>query len=102
MKSTVEVDVEIEVAAEPVPLNGTHTIDSMARLSWLYSRRGLEDVVTAPFTPVAVKRDNSGYLILSSLNKEVTISESGLPEGITSFYLTGLPGAAEAMNENQE
>ena len=100
MTSTIEVAVEIEVAGDPVPLNGTHDIDSMARLSWLYSRRGLEDVVTAPFTPVTAKRDNAGYLILSSLNKEVKIAESGLPEEITSFYATDVPGAAEAMIEN--
>ncbi|MBQ0105245.1 MAG: hypothetical protein KBT47_04320, partial [Armatimonadetes bacterium] len=53
--------------------------DTLARLSWLNTYIGDEDIPLPPYTPVEVK-DNK----ISILDRDITLGEDGLPLSITS------------------
>ena len=50
-----------------------------SRLRWLDSRIGIDDNVTAPYTPVAVQGPT-----VSVLQRDIRLGANGLPESITS------------------
>ena len=57
---------------------------SFSRLSWLYSTRGLEDTVPAPFVKVSAEGGGGTGLplVLGALLKRVAVGEDGLFSGI--------------------
>ena len=69
----------ITVGGPIVPSGGADDIESMARLAWLNSQRGLEDTVPLPFVPVSAVSDDQGTLTVTALRKSVVLSLTGLP-----------------------
>jgi hypothetical protein len=76
--SALTINLTFNISGAAVPDNGADDIFSMARLSWLNSRRGLEDTVPLPFVPVSSTIKN-GSLVVASLRKSVTLTPEGLP-----------------------
>ena len=74
------VNITITVAGAPVDFGGAGNVTSFARLSWLYSTRGLEDTVPAPFTPVEAQGGGgSGLpLVVGVPLKRVAVGEDGM------------------------
>lgn len=82
----VRVALNISILDSPAVLDGgAADISSMARLSWLNSRRGIDDTVPAPFVPVsATGGGGSGSpLTLTALLKSMQLSTRGLPYNVT-------------------
>jgi hypothetical protein len=69
--------VQLPASGQPVPDNGFDDIYNMSRLAWLNSAFGLDDNVTAPFTPVTVNA-SSGPLAIGLVNKVVEINSDGM------------------------
>ena len=87
------VSITVVVTGEPVTDGGAANVTSYARLQWLYSTRGLEDIVPAPFVPVAVDAD--GSLTLRSLLHNVTLAPNGMIEAVNATvqrWIRGSPG----------
>ena len=83
----ITVALAVTVTAEPpLPLGGAANVSSLARLPWLNSARGLEDVVPVPFEAVTAAPVGGGGLAVTSLNKVLSIGVDGLPEQITVAY----------------
>lgn len=53
----------------------------LTRLRWLDSRRGADDTLVRPFTPVTVDGDRLGVL-----GRAVTLGHDGLPTALTSYF----------------
>jgi hypothetical protein len=84
----VILDVQSGYAANA----GTEEPDLMTRLAWLNSTVGTDpDFIIEPFTPVEVDGHS-----LSILGRRVDLAESGLAEGIVSFFTPELTGFGEA------
>ena len=60
---------------------GAETRDSLSRLAWLNSRRGISDAIPAPFTPIEV----SGRT-LSILGRDVELGADGCPAQIYTHF----------------
>ena len=86
--------LEVTIDGEVIPLSMTAAAvgntdaeagcgdrDSLARLSWLNSRRGLSDGIPAPFLPVT--RDGT---TLSILGRDVTLAPNGMPAQIFTHF----------------
>ena len=84
---SLQVAVTFSVGGAPVPFGGAGNLTSMARLAWLNSQRGLEDVVPAPFVPVASRGGGgTGGLVVTSLNKAVAVGADGLPAAVNTTF----------------
>ena len=73
--------LKIEIVDEPLSNHGYDDTDRLARLRWLDSGIGTDDEVVSPYTPVKIDGNRIGIL-----GREISISETGLPEQITSFF----------------
>jgi hypothetical protein len=83
----VILDVQSGHAAD----GGTDEPDLMTRLAWLNSTVGTDpDFIIEPFEPVQVEGRS-----LSILGRRVDLAESGLAEGIVSYFTPELTGFAE-------
>ena len=93
----VSVSVAITVAGAPVQDGGAADVYSFSRLSWLYSTRGLEDTVPAPFSPVAAQGGGgSGLpLVLESLLKRVAVGADGHIASVTVSMPRRVAGACQ-------
>ena len=88
--NAVIVPMTLSVSGGSVPYAGAQNVSSLSRLSWLNSKRGLEDVVPAPFTSVTVTggQGTGQPLVVSSLLKDVFLSATGLPNDIQAAFPT--------------
>jgi len=77
--TAVVARLNVTIVGPPVPEGGAGNVSSFARLAWLDSTVGLEDSVPAPFSPVGSVAGGGGQLLVSALNKVVTIGVDGLP-----------------------
>lgn len=75
------IKINLNVSGEPVLNNGDNEGKRQSRLRWLNSTVGSGTKPTAPYTPIKVKNKSIRYL-----GGEFTLSESGLPSSITTFY----------------
>ena len=72
-----KVALSLDVSAEVLEDRGDSELWRLSRLRWLDSTAGLEDDVTAPYTPLVVDGTT-----VKCLGREVTFGALGLPEGI--------------------
>ena len=77
-ESTVEL--QLSVAGEVLKDCGDDDLWRLARLRWLDSTIGLDDEVTAPFTPV-----EAAGRIVKILGRQLRYSAAGLPESIQAW-----------------
>lgn len=70
----VSLQFELEVKEEYVPGFGTDQLCSLARISWLDSRIGSDDTITAPYLPLQIEG-----LAVSCLGRTVTFADNGFP-----------------------
>ena len=73
------IKVTLDVAGKILSDHGDGDVKRLSRLRWLNSRRGLDDGVVAPFTPLEI----DGATV-SCLNRTVKLNDTGLPSSITS------------------
>jgi hypothetical protein len=92
--ANVAVAVTFAVDGAPVPFGGAGNLGSMARLAWLNSKRGLEDVVPSPFAPVTGRGGGGSALVVTSLNKAVAVGADGLPAAVNTTFNRVRLGAA--------
>ena len=52
----------------------------MSRMRWLDSTIGIDDAVPSPFSSVGHVVSANGSLLVSAVNKDVSIGTNGLPE----------------------
>lgn len=71
--------VTLDVAGKVLRDHGDGDLTRLSRLRWLNSIRGLDDDVSAPYTPLVV----AGTTV-SCLNRTVEFNEAGFPSQITS------------------
>ena len=55
----------------------------MTRMRWLDSTIGIDDTVPAPFVPVTHEMLANGSLVITAVNKHVSVHPNGLPDAIT-------------------
>lgn len=80
-KKATRIPVAIEVKGTPLAHSGTDEGWRMARLKWLDSRVGVNDMPTAPYTPITVTENSITYL-----GGELKLEPTGLPGAIATFY----------------
>lgn len=91
-RRTLTLDVAIDGDVHPVEMEvsafgdydldaGTTDRDSLARLSWLDSRRGISDDIPAPFT--AIERDG---MWLSILGRDIELGADGCPAQVYTHF----------------
>ena len=73
------VDLALTVTPESLPDRGDGDLWRHARLRWLDSTLGLDDGITAPYTPLEI-----GDRKVACLGREITVGSDGLPSGIRS------------------
>lgn len=73
------VRVSLEVSGDPLPDRGENDLWRLSRLKWLDSTIGLDEEVTAPYTPLEVEGST-----VRCLGRSVRFSANGLPESIRS------------------
>lgn len=71
------IELALKVSAEAVADRGDSELWRHSRLRWLDSTAGLENEVTAPYTPLAVEGSK-----VSCLGRQVTFGPAGLPQSI--------------------
>ena len=71
------VDVRLDVSDEVLEDRGDSELSRLSRLRWLDSTAGLDDTVTAPYTPLAVEGTT-----VACLGRDVTFGAHGLPTSI--------------------
>ncbi len=75
----IPVTIRLEVRPEVLEDRGDGQPWRHSRLAWLDSTIGIDDEVTAPYTPLAVEGQT-----VQCLGRKVRLSPTGLPESITS------------------
>lgn len=75
------IKIRLSVTGEPVTNHGDDEGWRRSRLHWLNSTVGTGATPTAPYIPIKVRGKTVKYL-----GGEVTLSDSGLPRAITTFY----------------
>eukprot|EP01048_Picozoa_sp_COSAG05_P015088 COSAG05_NODE_1778_length_4099_cov_2.396000_1_plen_958_part_00 len=94
MSSSQTVTAALTVSAKPVSTShGYDDLQSYARLNWLNSKLAIDDEVVAPYTPLQLAGGEEGRaaggseartpLVVSLLNRRVTLGASGLPSAVT-------------------
>ena len=83
------VDVVVNIVGDAVDDEGDSDIfKSFSRLRWLDSTIGIDESVSAPFTPVGVAKHGEDSLEISLLLKKLIINERGFPSKLTVDYKT--------------
>ncbi|MGB9765413.1 MAG: glycoside hydrolase domain-containing protein [Candidatus Saccharicenans sp.] len=75
------INLKIQVASDVLPESGDSELWRLSRLRWLNSLIAVDDTVTHPFTPLELKGRT-----ISCLGRRLSLSKSGLPENIQSFF----------------
>lgn len=75
------IDVILTILDEVAENKGYNTPQNQSRLNWLDSDMGIDNNVTAPFTPVKINGET-----ISILGRKLTFNKYGLPEKITSSF----------------
>lgn len=88
---TKTVSLELIVTDHVIADHGDNEPWRHSRLRWLNSEIGFDDEVVAPYIPLELKGRT-----IACLGREVTLSASGLPEGITSYFKETLTGISES------
>lgn len=78
-KPSQRVAVSLTVENAELKDRGDSELWRMSRIRWLDSTIGLDDTVTAPYTPLAIDGDT-----IRCLGRTLTPSASGLPQSITA------------------
>lgn len=89
---TIALDVQTDVLAD----QGVGDLHSMARLKWLNSTIGLDDEVTAPFTPLEIDGQQ-----VNCLGRQVRWREDGFIDSIRSGEHELLSGPLELIVETR-
>ncbi len=74
------VSLRLQVENKVLADRGDGDSSRLSRLRWLNSSHAVDDLVCAPYTPVQVKGRS-----VKILGRSLELSESGLPERLTSF-----------------
>ena len=78
--SPISISLSFNINGAIIPFGNAGDINSMARLQWLNSKLGIEDVVPAPFVPVTANISTQGILTsVTSFQKLVMLAGNGLP-----------------------
>ncbi|MBQ7256950.1 MAG: hypothetical protein IJS60_04585 [Abditibacteriota bacterium] len=75
----VTVNLIINVQGGIKEDKGYDDMFTLARLNWLNSDIGFDDIVLPPYTPVEVKENK-----INILDREITLSDTGLPKSLIS------------------
>lgn len=89
------VDVTLTISGNTVANHGDDEPWRHSRLRWLNSRLGFDDEVIAPYIPLALDG-----MTISCLGRDLCLSATGLPAGITSYFketMTGLDGSGRQV-----
>ncbi len=79
---STKVDVAITIAGDPISEHGDNDLWRLARLRWLDSTIGIDDDVTAPYTPLVVEGET-----IACLGRRISIdAQTGLPTAIESTF----------------
>jgi hypothetical protein len=91
------VDVTLGVSGAPVADGGAADVTGLSRLSWLYSTRGHEDSVPAPFTPVKAEGGGgSGLpLVVGVPLKRIAVGADGMLAQVDVSMPRRVAGACE-------
>lgn len=81
------VQVSLTVSDNVIANHGDNEPWRHSRLRWLNSQIGFDDEVIAPYTPLVLNDKTIGCL-----GREVTLSPTGLPAGITSYFKETMTG----------
>lgn len=81
------VQVSLNVSENVIANHGDNEPWRHSRLRWLNSQIGFDDEVIAPYTPLVMKDKT-----ISSLGREIKLSDLGLPEHITSYFKETMTG----------
>ena len=89
------------VSGPPVENHGDDNIYNMGRLRWLNSDLGIDDTIPAPYTGIKVTEGTgSERLTLQLVNKEVVISETGLPSSSVVTTVKNVKGQQEVFTNS--
>lgn len=81
------VQVSLNVSENVIANHGDNEPWRHSRLRWLNSQIGFDDEVIAPYTPLVMKDKT-----ISCLEREIKLSDLGLPEHITSYFKETMTG----------
>ncbi len=81
------INLKIQVSEEILPEAGDSELWRLARLRWLNSRLAVDDEVVSPFLPIEVRGRT-----LRCLGRSLTLSRTGLPEKLESYFLPEVTG----------
>eukprot|EP01060_Flectonema_neradi_P038965 TRINITY_DN835_c0_g2_i3.p1 TRINITY_DN835_c0_g2~~TRINITY_DN835_c0_g2_i3.p1 ORF type:complete len:735 (+),score=137.41 TRINITY_DN835_c0_g2_i3:1024-3228(+) len=96
--SKVPHSLALTISGPPVADHGDSNIYNMSRLRWLNSDLGINRDIPSPYTPITVKQGTgSSRLTLQLVNKDVVISESGLPSSTSVRYTKNVQGVPKTM-----
>ncbi|WP_327091510.1 DUF6067 family protein [Nonomuraea sp. NBC_01738] len=90
----ITVTFDVELRGEPRADHGDDDPARLSRLRWLNSRRGAEDTVVRPFTPVTVDGP-----VLGVLGRTVTLGPDGLPAALTSYFTPEVTAVCDRPTE---
>lgn len=78
---TKTVEVSLNISENVIANHGDDEPWRHSRLRWLNSQIGFDDEVIAPYTPLVMEGN-----IIRCLGREVSLSSSGLPQNIVSYF----------------
>ena len=96
-QGAAKIGLSLDVSAEQIEDRGDSELWRLSRLRWLDSTAGLEDEVTAPYTPLAVDGTT-----VKCLGRDVTFGALGLPKSIRAGKNELLARAATFVVETEE
>ena len=75
---------QIAVSGKALQRGGDDDIDRGTRLHWMDSKAGLDDSLTAPFTPLVIEQEKGAGVRLSMLGKVIVIGANGLLQRVSA------------------